>query len=95
MTIDEAKEIIDNRKNRDTWLRAFQKFCNSDEIREESGKNGINACGYGIQCDMCLDSSNRLACALSMDDYCFTQKKQIDYSNVSAEYFRKLLEGEV
>lgn len=94
MTIDEAKEIIDNRKYRDAWLRKFQKFCNSDEIREESGRNGINACGYGIQCDMCLDSSHRLACALAMDDYCFTQKKQIDYSNVSVEYFRKLLEGE-
>ena len=94
MTIDEAKEIIDNRKNRDAWLRAFQKFCNSDEIRKESEKNGINACGYGIQCDMCLDQSHRLACALAMDDYCFTQKKRIDYSNVSAEYFRKLLEGE-
>ena len=95
MTIDEAKEIIDNRKNRDAWLRAFQKFCNSDEIRKESEKTGINACGYGIQCDMCLDSSNRIACALAMDDYCFTQKKQIDYSNVRADYFRKLLEGEV
>ena len=94
MTIDEAKEIIDNRKNRDAWLRAFQKFCNSDEIREESERNGINACGYGIQCDMCIDSSHRLACALAMDYYFFAQKKQIDYSNVSPEYFRKLLEGE-
>lgn len=91
MTLEEA---IKNAEHRNEWLREFQKYCNSDEVRDESEKNGINACGYGIQCDMCRDSGHRLACALSMDDYCFKKGKQIDYQDKSVQYFRKLLRGE-
>lgn len=90
MTLD---EIIDNYKHRDAWLRAFQKFCDSDEIRKESEKTGINACGYGIQCDICNGSDNRLACAESIDEYYRSKRLQINYRNTGEEYFRKLLSG--
>ena len=74
------------------WLRSFQKYCDSDEIRKESELNGINACGYGVQCEYCKGSEKRLACARAMVE--FTKEERhfdIDYSNTSNEYFRELL----
>ena len=81
---------IKNAGHRNKWLREFQKYVNSDteEISE------INACGLGIQCDLCQDPCHRLACALSMEYYCQEKGKPINYLNTSAEYFRELLTGE-
>lgn len=76
--------------NRGKWIRAFQKYCDSDEIREESSLNGINACGYGIQCEECkFEEANQ--CSKAMIRYCENKGTKIDYSNTSIEYFRELL----
>ena len=92
MTIDEARDIIQARAE---WLRAFQFYCDSDEIREESEINGINACGYGIQCDECLGSdAEESQCARAMERFMKNRRIAIDYRNMSKEYFRKLLMGE-
>lgn len=74
------------------WVRAFQKYCDSDEVFEESGRNGINACGYGIQCDECI-TEEKYQCAKAMLRYCKNKDLQIDYTNTSVEYFRDLLLG--
>lgn len=89
--MENAKQKQEQNKARQRWLRAFQKYCDSDEIFEESSMNGINACGYGIQCDCCKGSEKKLACAMAMDEYAKEQKIKIDYSNITKEYFRKLL----
>ena len=35
------------------WKKAFQEYCDSPKIREESNRNGLNACGYWLACDEC------------------------------------------
>lgn len=73
------------------WERAFQEYCDSDAIREESERNGINACGYGIQCDDCRGSFLPNECAHAMVAYCERKNIEIDYENCTEEYFRELL----
>lgn len=91
MTIDEAHEIINARPN---WLKAFQKYCDSEQIQKESEINGINACGYGIQCDYCDMKFGTQQCARAMENYMKRKRIAINYLNSSKEYFHKLLEGE-
>lgn len=76
------------------WFDAFQQYCDSDDIQKESEMNGINACGYGIQCDCCDgDFEQNCCCARAMVEYCEKKNIEIDYSNTTNEYFRKLLLG--
>ena len=87
MNIDEARELI---KAEPKWLKEFQKYCDSDEIQEESELNGINACGYGVQCDECI-FEEKYQCAKAMQRYMLNKRVTIDYANTSKEYFRSLL----
>lgn len=93
MTIDEANKIVRAYRG---WLIAFQNYCDSKEIRDESERNGINACGYGIQCEECLPSEmGSLQCAKAVDRYYKKKGITIDYLNTSKEYFRKVLEEDL
>lgn len=92
ITIDEVRKKIQARPK---WLNAFQKFCDSNEIQKESEINGINACGYGIQCDECDMVFETCQCSRAMEKYLKKKQISIDYKNTSEEYFRELLEGRI
>ena len=73
------------------WKKAFQKYCDSDEIRKESDDNGLNACGYYYACDCCEGSDLPCACAKATIEYLNEKNIEIDYKNVSKEYLDKIL----
>lgn len=81
------RKRIKQLEEEEKWKRHFQKFCDSDEIREESKLNGI-------QCDYCRGSHIENACAKSMIEYCDENGIKIDFRDISKCSFRKLLKGE-
>ena len=93
MTLDEARELVESYPK---WLQAFQQYCDSKKIRDESEINGINACGYGIQCDECdPEELGKRQCAKAMVKYYKNHNITIDFRNTGEEYFRKLMKGEL
>jgi hypothetical protein len=77
--------------DKEKWKKEFQKLCDSDEVREESNNNGLNACGYWYACDYCNDSGEKCACAKALIRYCKENKIQIDYKNINKDYLNKML----
>lgn len=73
------------------WKQAFQQYCDSDEIREESARNGLNSCGYYYACDLCDGSDLPCACANATTQYFKETGRQIDFKNTSKEYLDKIL----
>ena len=88
-------ERVSTKNDARRWLYHFQKYCDSDAMREESSRTGLNACGYGIQCDFCPGSEKKDACARAMRDYCRSKNISINFRNTSAEYFERMLRGEL
>lgn len=76
------------------WKAMFQTYCDSDEIRKESEKNGLNACGYYYACDLCDGSDLPCACARATIQYLKEKGIEIDYKNTSKEYLDKILRYE-
>ena len=89
-TLYKDKSIISS-YDRQKWKRAFQEYCDSDEIRKESDDNGINACGYYYACDLCEGSDLDCACAKATIEYLNNKGIKIDYKNTSKEYLDKIL----
>ena len=73
------------------WKKAFQEYCDSDEIRKESDANGLNACGYYYACDYCEGSDKSCACSKATIEYLKEKNIEIDYKNTSKEYLDKIL----
>lgn len=76
------------------WMKAFQEYCDSDNIREESEKNGLNACGYWFACDYCDGSDLPCACARALLQYFHEIGKSVDYKNTDKNYLDKVLRGD-
>lgn len=73
------------------WKKAFQEYCDSDEIRKESDDNGLNACGYYYACDYCEGSDKLCACSKATIEYLKEKNIKIDYKNTTKEYLDKIL----
>lgn len=73
------------------WKKAFQEYCDSDEIRKESDLTGLNACGYWFACDYCDGSDLPCACARALIQYFNETGSQIDYKNTDIKYLDTLL----
>lgn len=73
------------------WKKAFQEYCDSDEIRKESDLTGLNACGYWFACDYCDGSDLPCACARALIQYFNETGRQIDYKNTDIKYLDTLL----
>lgn len=76
------------------WQKAFQEYCDSDEIRKESDENGLNACGYYYACDLCDGSDLPCACARATIQYLKEKGIEINYKDTSKEYIDKILRYE-
>lgn len=72
------------------WKKKFQKYCDSNEIRKESGHTGLNACGYWYPCEECKMDC-KYPCSSAMIKYLSFRNINIDYKNTSKEYLDKLL----
>ena len=77
------------------WKVMFQSYCDSDEIRKESDKNGLNVCGYWYACDFCGGGDLPCACANAMLEYFEKIGKQVDFKNTDIKYLDKLLRGDI
>lgn len=84
------KSIVTS-EDKQNWKKAFQKYCDSDEIREESSKTGLNACGYWYACDCCDGSDLSCACANAILQYFHITGKVVDFKNIDEKYLDKLL----
>lgn len=73
------------------WKKAFQEYCDNDEIRKESDLTGLNACGYWFACDYCDGSDLPCACARALIQYFNETGRQIDYKNTDIKYLDTLL----
>lgn len=94
----DTKPLIDKnvitQNDKRKWKQAFQEYCDSEEIREESANNGLNACGYYYACDLCDGADLPCACAKATIQYLKEKGIQIDYRNISKEYLDKILRYE-
>lgn len=80
--------------NKQKWKRAFQKYCDSDKIREESSLDGLNSCGYWYACDECNGSGTYCPCATALMNYIKDKDIVINFDNISEEYLDKVLRGD-
>lgn len=91
-TLIDKNVITQNDKKK--WKKAFQEYCDSEEIIEESANNGLNACGYYYACDLCDGADKSYACARATIQYLKEKGISIDYRNLSKEYLDKILRYE-
>lgn len=73
------------------WKKAFQEYCDSPKIREESDRDGLNACGHWFACGECEENLKDYPCARALTSYLKKKGIIIDYKNTSEEYLDKLL----
>ena len=94
----DTKPLIDKnvitQNDKKKWQKAFQEYCDSEEIRKESENNGLNACGYYYACDLCDGADKSCACARATIRYLKEKGINLDYKNTSKEYLDKILRYE-
>lgn len=75
-------------KQKRKWQNAFQKWSNKKSIDADTEHYG--KCGYGSICDFCSDNSYGRPCVRALNEMLKETNIQIDYNNISDEYFEMI-----